>query len=164
MNLIKEMAEKSQSPQEGRSILSLMDKPNKCMLEIRHWHPLSLLNCDSKIFSKVLANRLYSVLDKLIRHDQSGFLKGHYIGENLLDLQSIIEHCDLHQIPGLIVAIDSEKAFDKLKWSSYYEILRAFNFGEKYIGMVKNLFKNMSSCTINNGFSSDWMKITQGLR
>ena len=135
----------------------------KCIKHLGN-RPLSLLNVDAKIYSKILANRLYLTLPSLIHNDQSGFLKGRYIGENLLDLTSIIEHSDEEQIEAILVALDFGKAFDTVNWRSFYEILRFFNFGERYIEMVSKLFENIYSSTINNGYSLDWIKLERGLR
>ena len=163
-SVISEIAEKGFTLNQGHGIISLMDKPGRDLLFIKNWHPLSLLNVDSKIYSKILANKLHKVLPNLIHKDQSGFMKGCTIGENLLDELSIIEHCEQNEISALLIAIDFEKAFDTVNWQSFYAILNLFNFGPRYISMVKNLFKNNTSCTINNGWSSEWMNIGRGLR
>jgi hypothetical protein len=49
---------------------------NKKWEDIKNWRPLTLLNCDYKIISKLLAERLKNVLTKLIHPDQKGFVKG----------------------------------------------------------------------------------------
>ena len=73
--------------------LSLADKPGKDPLELTNWRPLTLLNCDYKIFAKIIANRLKLVLPYLIHSDQTGFMKGRYITENIIHLQNIIDYC-----------------------------------------------------------------------
>ena len=40
-----------------------------------------MLNNDYKIITKALANRMKSVLDTIINMDQTGFMKGRYIGD-----------------------------------------------------------------------------------
>ena len=163
-DLILEMADKGLSIEEGRGVISLLDKPGKDLLKLIHWRPLTLLNSSAKVYSKVLANSLYDVLPKLIHHDQTAFMKGRDIGENLMDLQSIIEHCDKEQIAGLIIAIDFQKAFDNVAWQAYYRILKFFGFGEKYIKMVQRLFTNLRSCTVNNGYASKWIELEKSFR
>ena len=123
-----------------------------------------MLNTDAKIYSKILANRLYRVLPLLTHLDQSGFMKGRYIGENLVDLTSAIEHCEINRLDTLLIGIDFKKAFDNICWDSYYDSLRFFGFGEKYIQYVKNLFPNISSYTINHGWSSPWIRLKKGFR
>ena len=149
---------------QGRGIILLIDKPGRNQLTIKNWRPLSLLNVDAKIYSKILASRLYEVIDTLVYSDQSGFQKGRYIGENLLDLLSIIEHSSQYDVPAVIASLDFEKAFDMVHWESFIKTLKFFNFGNRYIDMVKMLFTNIHSCTVNNGYSSNWFKPERGLR
>ncbi len=42
-----------------------------------------LLQTDYKIVAKLLAEKLQNVLPSIIHEDQSGYLKGRYIGQNI---------------------------------------------------------------------------------
>ena len=55
---------------------------------LKNWRPITLLNCDYKIAAKAIANRLRNV-PKIINNDQTGFLKGRFIGENIRLLDGI---------------------------------------------------------------------------
>ena len=70
-----------------------------------------------KIASASIANRLKTVLDKLISNGQSGFISGRYIGENTRLVYDLMQLVDKNNIPGLLLLIDFEKAFDSLSWS-----------------------------------------------
>ena len=72
-----------------------------------------VLNRDYKIIAEVIANRLKRLLPKLIDHDQTGFLKGRFIGENIKLVDATIEYTGAKRnIPGLLLFLDFEKAFD----------------------------------------------------
>ena len=142
-----------------RGIISLLEKAGRDQLFINNWRPLSLLNCDGKVYAKILANRMYRVTDNIISKEQFGFLKGRYIDENLLDLLSTIDYANLHKIPTLVLSLDIEKAFDKVEWNVLLQILEYFNFGPNYRYMVKMLYEGVSSCTINNGYTSEYFKL-----
>ena len=68
------------------------------------------------------------------------------------------------QLPGLMVALDFEKAFDSLNWSFLLKALKSFNFGESFIKWVTVLYSNISSCVLNNGFSTQIFQVHRGVR
>ena len=69
------------------------------------------------------------VLVDIIHPDQTGFLKGRYIGENVRLLLDVMNYADNNNVPGFVFSIDCEKAFDKLKWSCINKALEHFGFG-----------------------------------
>ena len=83
---------------------------------MKNWRPLTLLNCDYKIASKAIASRIKTFLPKLISDDQTGFIKGRCISENKRLLDSVIKFTEGKKIPGLLLFLDFEKAFDTLGW------------------------------------------------
>ncbi len=56
---------------------------------LKNWRPISLLNTDYKILTKILANRLKKVLPSIINTDQSGYLERRLIGQNIRLLEDI---------------------------------------------------------------------------
>ena len=69
---------------------------------IKNWRPITLLNCDYKIAAKALANRLKKVLPKLVNSDQTGFMKGRFIRENIRLIDRVINFAETENIPGLL--------------------------------------------------------------
>jgi Reverse transcriptase (RNA-dependent DNA polymerase) len=59
----------------NRAIICLIPKKQDASY-IKYFRPISLLNYSYKIFSKVLTNRLYPILDRLIRNNQNAFFEG----------------------------------------------------------------------------------------
>ena len=76
-----------------------------------------LLNTDYKIASKVIAKRIKRILPSIIHPDQTGFMKGRYIGQNIRLINDIIQQTELQKIPGIMFFLDFQKAFDTLEWS-----------------------------------------------
>ena len=71
--------------------------------------PISLLNVDSKLISKSLANRLQDVMPYLVREDQSAYVSNRFISEGGRLISDILEITDSLQIDGLLITIDIEK-------------------------------------------------------
>ena len=65
--------------------------------------------------TKAIANRLKNVIPNLINSDQTGFIKGRFIGENIRLIDSIICFAKEKNIRGLLLFLDFEKAFDTLE-------------------------------------------------
>ena len=113
---------------------------------------------------KILAKRLEKVTGYLLHEDQSGFQKKRSIHDNLMDLISLIDYTKKEQIPAIIVSFYFYKPFDTVNWDFLDATLVYFGFGKNFRHMVKMAHENTTSCTVNGGFSSDCMKIEQGLR
>lgn len=84
---------------------------------IRQFKPICLLNVDYKIFTKVLTNRLVPIADKVIGRNQTGFIKGRNIFEGVIILHEVLHELKRSKSKGLILKIDFEKAYDRVRWS-----------------------------------------------
>lgn len=84
---------------QRRGIISLIPKKDKALHELKNWRPITLLNCDYKIASKAIASRLKIVLKTLIDNDQTGFLKGRSIAENICLINNVISYTESKNIP-----------------------------------------------------------------
>ena len=67
---------------------------------------------------------------KLIHPDQTGLIKGRYIGKNVRLLEDILEYTDIKKIPGILLFIDFEKAFYTIEWSFIQNVLKRFYLGQ----------------------------------
>ena len=76
-------AKGSLSVTQTQGIITCLPKPNKCRYYLKNWRPISLLNVVYKLASAVIANRIKTVLDKIICEEQKGFISGRFIGENI---------------------------------------------------------------------------------
>ena len=147
-----------------RGIISLLDKPDKDMLKIKSWRPLTILNTDNKLYGKILANRMDHSIKDIVHFSQTGFIKGRSPSENIAKIMEIISYSDQYQQNNLLLSYDFEKAFDSLEWEALFSTLAAFNFGWKFIQMVLVLFTDLLICVSNNGFWSDFWTPSRGCR
>ena len=122
---------------QRRGIISLIPKKNSLPFFLKNWRPLSLLNTDYKIATKCIACRLKKTIPSIINKDQTGYLKGRYIGENIRVIYDIIAYIDENEVPGLLFFADFEKAFDKIDWGFIEKSLKYFNFGTDLVRWVK---------------------------
>ena len=124
------LGELSISQRQG--IISLIPKKNKDALLLKNWRPISFLNTDYKLATKCIAKRLEKVLPYLIDGDQTGYIKGRFIGENIRLISDIIEQ----NKEGMILFLDFEKAFDSLEWEFLFKVLNTMNFGQSFLNWI----------------------------
>ena len=114
---------------QKRGIISLIPKDESNLTMLSNWIPITLLNVDYKILAKAIAKRTQPKLPKLIHTDQTGFITGRFIGQNVRLLNDLMEYTDVEKIPGVLVFTDFEKAFNIIEWSFLQNVLTRFNFG-----------------------------------
>ena len=91
-------------------------------------------------------------------------MKGRFIGENISLTDGIIQYGTQHNVSGLLLFIDFEKAFDSLEWPFIFDTLRFFGFGPSLINWVRTFYCNIESCVLNNGWSSNFFQPQRGVR
>ena len=98
-----------------RGMITLLFKKGE-REDIWNWRPITLLNVDYKIISKILAERLKKVLPTIINTDQKGFAKGRNIFDGNRLLQDIIDYTEIEDEEGAIIFLEQHKAFDRTEW------------------------------------------------
>ena len=131
---------------------------------IKNWRPISLINVDAKIASKVLALRMQKVLASIINYDQTAYVRGRYIGESIRLVSDILEFTEENSIGGILFSADFEKAFDSIEHPFLLAVLKSFGLGPQFIHWGRTIFKNAESCMMNNGHSRGYFPLERGTR
>ena len=100
----------------------------------------------------------------MINADQTGYIKGRYICENVRLIGDIISYTAAKNLPGLAVFLDFEKAFDSIEWNFLFKVLDKLNFGPDFKNWVQTFYCNITSCVTNNGYASDFFNLERGVR
>jgi hypothetical protein len=101
-------------------IITLLPKVKEANT-IKQYRPICLLNVIYKIFTKALMLRLDKVMGRIINKSQSGFLKDRNIVDGILALHEILHDTRSKKKDGLVLKLDFEKAYDKLRWDFLFE-------------------------------------------
>lgn len=152
------------SVERRRGIINLIPKKDEDRRRVGNWRPITLLNIDYKILTKAMATRLQSVLPGIIHGDQTGFIPGRCISENLRTIQDVIDFTNATSQLAFMAALDFKKAFDSVEWNFIFKALEKFGFGPIFIDSVQAIFRNIQSCTTNAGFTSDYFSPRHGVR
>ena len=149
---------------QRRGVITLVPKEDSGLSDLSNWRPITLLNLDYKITSKVIAKRIQKILPRIIHPDQTGFVKGRYIGQNIRLINDIMEHTKLHNIPGILLLLDFRKAFDKIEWSFIQNTLNFLKIGDGIKRSVSTFYTGPESAALNNGFSTNYFQLSRGVR
>ena len=152
------------SRSQKQAVITLNEKMGKDGSLLENWGPISLVNVDAKIMSKVTATRLKNVLPQIIHHNQAGFVKDRYGGETVHSIFDIMHFMAEENLPGLMIFIDFQKAFDTIKWSYLQRCSESFNFGPEFIRWFMTFDNNIQNCVINNGITSDYFTLERGVK
>ena len=149
---------------QRHGIITLLPKGDKPRHYLKNWRPITLLNTVYKIASGCIASRIKKYIDKIINQDQTGFISNRYIGENTRLIYDLMQYTEEENIPGLLLLIDFEKAFDTLSWSFIQKTLEFFNFGPSIRNWISIFNTDITSVINQGGNISDRITIQRGCR
>ncbi len=162
LNYAYNKGELSNSQKQG--VITLILKNSKDKRKVENYRPITLLNVDFKIGSKVIAERIAKVVPELISCHQSAFVEGRYIGDAVRTVADVLHYTRDKNLPGILLSIDFQKAYDSIDHNYMYKVLKAFNFGQSLCKWIETFYRDISSCVMNNGTSTGYFTIQRGLR
>ena len=153
---------------QKQAVITLIEKKGKNRSFVENWRPISLVNVDTKIMSKVIASRIKSVLPNITHHNQTGYVKDRrnsYVKDRktIRSIYDIMDYTVEENIQGILILIDFEKAFDSVEWDFLFKCLEAFNFGSDFLHWIKTFYTNVQSCIMNNGTASNYFPLERGV-
>ena len=155
----------SMAPDIRSGIITLIYKKGDPR-EVRNYRPITLLNVDYKIFAHMLVSRLKVCIDDIVTPCQLGFVPGREITESLHFLKLLQAKLDEDDLEGLIVALDWEKAFDRVSWDYLHQATEALGFGKEMRGWIEMIYNKKAPPLRSiraNGIVSDQFEIRSGV-
>ena len=97
------------------------------------YQPISLCNIGYKIITKLMENRLKTILPHIIPENQGGFIKGRRIWDNIITIQEAIHSSLKNHEKGMVVKIDLANAFDRVFHPILFQVMLRFRFDQGFI-------------------------------
>ncbi|KAM6568466.1 hypothetical protein CsatB_016451 [Cannabis sativa] len=116
--------------------------------------PISLCNVLYKILSKVLANRLKDVLPQLISDNQSAFVAGRLITDNIMISYEIMHYLKRKRRGKegyMAVSLDFSKAYDRVEWIFLKDLMLKMGFDAHWVRLVLNCVNSVRYTILNSG-------------
>lgn len=131
-------------------------KPGKDRNKIESFRIISLLNVIYKLFNKYLQIKINEIvnLKRIIPKHSFGFRKGTGINEFGISLVNQIEINNANKYVSVLLSIDLEKAFDKVKTKTMIDILRNYEIEEHYLYWIFECLNNRHIHLKQNDFSA----------
>ncbi|CAM8958980.1 unnamed protein product [Rhodiola kirilowii] len=150
----------------NETLIVLVPKVKK-VEKVEDFRPISLCNVVMKIVTKVLANRLKLVLPEIISQNQSAFIGGRLITDNIL-IAHEISHCmkaKTRQKTGFMsLKLDMSKAYDRIEWKFLEKMMLQLGFAECWVKKIMLCVESVSYKVKINDHISNIIWPSRGLR
>ncbi|XP_043697496.1 uncharacterized protein LOC122648332 [Telopea speciosissima] len=127
--------------------------------------PLALCNLLYKIITKILSNRIQHVIGSVVSHNQSAFIKGRSIVDNILVCHDIVRGIEQKAAsPTTVLKVDLHKAYDSLSRKFLFDVMGRMGFSDKFIGWVKACVTTPMFSVLINGSPAGFFGGGRGIR
>jgi len=144
-------------------IIPKVNSPSK----LTDYRPISLCNVLYKLISKVLANRLKIILPQIFSPEQSAFVLGRLIADNVLVAFETL-HTMATRLSGkegfMALKLDMSKAYDGMEWDFLESILRKIGFADWWVNLLMPFVRTMTYSILINDRSYGRIVPSHGLR
>lgn len=132
--------------------------------DLANYRPITLMNVDYKILTKIFANRVKMVIDKIVAPTQAYSVPERDICDTICTIRDVVEYMKETEQGGIVLALDFNKAFDRVEHSFMFKVIRKFGFGERFLKWLSLLYSGARGKVKVNGVLTDAFKIERSVR
>jgi hypothetical protein len=147
----------------NKGIITLIPKFGD-MAKLNNWRPITLLGSIYKILAKTLASRLRTKLPEIIRPNQTSFVEGRSILDNVFMAQEGLGWAEESNQDLVLLLLDFEKVFDKIEWGFLFKALEELGFSQTWVHYVTSLYREATSTIKVNGIPGPDFQLARSVR
>ena len=150
-------------PSKNKSVTTILYKNKGNRNNLAYYRPISLINVDIKILTKILTSRLKPVLPTIIHKTQTA-IDSRKINHTVHMIRDLIDYTNEQNIGACFLFLDQEKAFDRVDHDFLFKVMESFGIGETYINWLRMIYSNATMTVKVNGFLTEEIPIRRGVR
>ena len=163
-SLFKAIWDQEEVPKAWKQGLIVKIPKKGDLSECGNWRGISLTSVPSKVFGRVIIDRIRNGVDTKLRDEQAGFRRGRGTVEQIFILRNIIEQVVEWQSTLYVTFVDFEKAFDSVHRESLWKIMASYGIPAKLLRIVKILYEDSECAVLDDGEESEWFKVKTGVK
>ena len=150
-------------PKEWNNAIIILLHKKGDVKDINNYRPISLLSHMSKLFTKVIKNRIEKQLDINQAREQAGFRSGYSTTDHLQVITQLVQKSNEYEIPMCFIFVDYEKAFDSVEHCGIVNAIKEHQINSVYIETLINIY-NSGTSVIRLDNESNKFPIQKGVR
>ncbi|CAF1586116.1 unnamed protein product [Rotaria magnacalcarata] len=128
-----------------------------------NYRGICLLNVVSKLFTRVILNRIQIMIDQQLLEQQAGFRSNRSTVDQIFIVNMIMEKASEYDIPLFICFIDIQKAYDSVNRELLWKICRHYGLTDKIVKLLQLVYKDSNARIKINGDLSECFKMDTGV-
>ena len=119
---------------------------------IEDYRPLTFLDTDFNLLTRIIANRLLPWMPDLLMNGQYCGLMGNTVLEAITTIRDAIPYAEVTRSSLCVLMIDFQRVFGNLSHEYLFEVLYRYGFSERFRKRIWNIYNNSTSSVKINGY------------
>jgi hypothetical protein len=162
--LFMKIWEEEQVPSEWKEGYLIKIPKKGDLSSCSNYRGITLLSIPSKVFNRVLLNRIKNAVDPMLRDQQAGFRTNRSCTDQIATLRIILEQSLEWNSPLYVNFVDYEKAFDSLDRQTLWRLLRHYGVPQKIVDIIRNSYEGMTCRVVHGQQVTDAFQVKTGVR